>query len=41
MLALSDEKVAARLAEFKSTLANKIVKANAELAQVSYKFKTN
>ena len=33
MLALSDEKVA--------SLAGKIVKANAELAEIKYKFKTN
>ena len=41
MLALTDENIACRLKEFKGTLANKIVKANAELAQVKYKFKTN
>ncbi len=41
MLALSDEKTAARLVEFKKSLAGKIVKANAELAEVKYRFKTN
>ena len=41
MLALSDECIAARFAEFKKGLANKIVKANAELAEIKYKFKTN
>lgn len=41
MLALSDEQVAAKLAAFKGALANKIVKANADLAKVTYKFKTN
>lgn len=41
MLALSDEHIAARFAEFKKGLANKIVKANVELAEIKYKFKTN
>ena len=41
LLALSDERIAARFAEFKKGLANKIVKANAELAEIKYKFKTN
>lgn len=41
MLAISDEKIAGRLADFKKSLAGKIVKANAELAEVKYKFKTN
>lgn len=41
MLALNDERIAARFAEFKKGLANKIVKANAELAEIKYKFKTN
>ncbi|MCM1505370.1 MAG: 5-(carboxyamino)imidazole ribonucleotide mutase [Muribaculum sp.] len=41
ILALSDERVAAKLVEFKSALANKIVKANSDLAKVNYKFKTN
>lgn len=41
MLALSDEKVAEKLATYKASLAGKIVKANAELAEIKYKFKTN
>lgn len=41
MLALSDERIAARLAKYKKSLSGKIVKANAELAEVKYKFKTN
>lgn len=41
MLALSDKKIAGRLYEFKKGLADKIVKANADLAEVKYKFKTN
>lgn len=42
MLALSDEQLAARLETYKTSLKEKIVKANAELAQVDgYKFKTN
>lgn len=42
MLALADEQLAARLETYKTSLKEKIVKANAELAQVDgYKFKTN
>lgn len=41
MIALSNAEVAGRLAEFKSTLKDKIVKANAELSEVKFKFKTN
>lgn len=41
MLALKDDAIAARLAAYKSGLKAKIEKANAELAQVSYAFKTN
>lgn len=41
MIALTDPVVAERLGRFKKTLADKIVKANAELAEVKYKFKTN
>ena len=41
MLALSDEKVAEKLAAYKASLAGKIVKANAELAEIKFKFKTN
>ncbi len=36
-----DEKVAEKLAAYKASLAGKIVKANAELAEIKYKFKTN
>lgn len=42
MLALADEQLAVRLETYKTSLKEKIVKANAELAQVDgYKFKTN
>ena len=41
MLALSDEDLAARLAEYKENLKQKIVKANGELAEVKYAFKVN
>lgn len=42
MLALADEQLAARLETYKTSLKEKIIKANAELAQVDgYKFKTN
>lgn len=39
MLALTDTAVAARLANYKHNLKNKIVKANEELAATTYKFK--
>ena len=41
MLALSDEALAARLKTYKEGLKQKIVKANAELSEVKYKFKVN
>lgn len=41
MLALTDSDIAAKVKEAKSKLGDKIVKANAELAKVEYKFKTN
>ncbi|MDD2961837.1 MAG: 5-(carboxyamino)imidazole ribonucleotide mutase [Muribaculaceae bacterium] len=41
IMSLGDEAMAARLEEYKKGLAKKIVKANEELAQVKYKFKTN
>ena len=41
MLSLTDERIAARFAEYKQGLAKKIVKANEDLARSSYKFKTN
>lgn len=41
MLSLTDERIAARFAKYKQGLAKKIVKANEDLARISYKFKTN
>ena len=41
MLALADEELAQRLADYKSGLKEKIEKANRELAEVKYQFKTN
>ncbi len=41
MLALADSDVAARLADYKSTLGAKIEKANADLREVKYAYKTN
>jgi 5-(carboxyamino)imidazole ribonucleotide mutase len=41
MLALSDEELAARFDEYRAKLSEKIVKANADLKEVKYKFKTN
>lgn len=41
MLALADEDLAKRLADFKSGLKAKIEKANKELADVKYKYKVN
>ena len=41
MLALSDAAVAEKLANYKAGLKSKIVKANADLAEVKFKFKTN
>lgn len=41
MLALSDEELAGRLEAYKSGLKEKIVKANADLAEVKYTHKTN
>lgn len=41
MLSLTEERIAARFAEYKQGLAKKIVKANEDLARISYKFKTN
>lgn len=41
MLALSDDKISEKLASYKASLSGKIVKANAELAEIKYKFKTN
>ena len=41
MLALSDENLKAKFAGFKAELAEKIAKANKELAEVKFTFKTN
>lgn len=41
MLALSDEALAERLRHYKESLKQKIVKANEELSEVKYTFKTN
>ena len=41
MMALADEALAVRLAEFKSGLKAKIEKATMELAEVKYNYKTN
>ena len=41
MLALADEDLAVRLKAYKQSLKEKIVKANAELSEVKYKFKVN
>lgn len=41
MLALSDKNLAEKLKAYKQGLKEKIVKANAELAEVKYKFKVN
>lgn len=41
MISLSDAALAARLDEYRAGLQDKIVKANAELAEVKYEFKTN
>lgn len=41
MIALTDADVAARFAAYRNGLKEKIVKANAELAKIEYKFKTN
>ena len=41
MLSLSDEALAARFDVYRSGLSQKIVKANKELSEVTYKFKTN
>ena len=41
ILALSDETLAQKLRDYKQGLKEKIVKANAELSEVKYNFKTN
>lgn len=41
MIALADDEVAQRLADYKAGLGAKIEKANKELAEVKYEYKTN
>jgi 5-(carboxyamino)imidazole ribonucleotide mutase len=41
IIASGDEKTAEKVVEYKDSLKQKIVKANEDLKQVSYKFKTN
>ena len=41
MLAVGDERLQVKLADYKESLKKKIVKANEDLAQVSFKYKTN
>jgi 5-(carboxyamino)imidazole ribonucleotide mutase len=41
MLALSDPDLARRFAQYKQNLAQKIVKANQELAEIKYEYKPN
>ena len=41
MLALEDDAIATKLQNYKTGLKQKIVKANAELADVKYTYKTN
>ncbi len=41
IIALADEEVAVKLADYKAGLGKKIEKANADLAEVKYDFKTN
>ena len=41
MMALGDEKLMARFVQFKSDLKEKIVKANQDLSEIKFKFKTN
>lgn len=40
ILAITDESLAARMRDYKKSLAQKIVKANEELADVKYKYRT-
>lgn len=41
ILATSDENIASKVTEYKESLKDKIVKANNELANVKFRFKTN
>lgn len=41
ILALGDENIARKVSEYKENLTGKITKANEELAQIKYEYKTN
>ncbi|MBR6758270.1 MAG: 5-(carboxyamino)imidazole ribonucleotide mutase [Bacteroidaceae bacterium] len=41
ILALSDERIAQQVNEYKAKLSDKIAKANQELTQIKYEYKTN
>lgn len=41
ILAVADAEIARRMADYKSTLGKKIEKANSDLAQLHYEYKTN
>lgn len=41
ILSVADAELASRFVEYKKNLAQKIVKANAELAEIKYEYKTN
>lgn len=41
IISLSDAELAARMADYKSSLKSKIEKANAELAEIKFAYKTN
>lgn len=41
ILALTDDAIAARLDKYRNSLRQKIVKANADLAEIKYTYKTN
>ena len=41
MMALADDDIARKMEEYKAGLGKKIEKANADLAEVKYDFKTN
>ena len=41
ILAVGDNEIAVKVANFKATLADKIVKANQDLSKIKFKFKTN
>lgn len=41
ILALTDPEISARVSEYKASLSKKIVKANEELRNLQYKYKTN